>query len=55
MKKKLTILAAFLLALPVSAQTDGELEQMVEQTLRQMTLEEKSCQVATLYGSGRVI
>ena len=41
MKKKLTILAAFLLALPVSAQTDGELEQMVEQTLRQMTLEEK--------------
>lgn len=35
MKKKLTILAAFLLALPVSAQTDGELEQMVEQTLRQ--------------------
>ena len=42
MKKKLTILAAFLLALPVSAQTDGELEQMVEQTLRQMTLEEKA-------------
>ena len=41
MKTTLTILATFLLALTLSAQTEREMEEMVEQTLRQMTLEEK--------------
>lgn len=31
------------------------LEQRVQDLLRQMTLEEKTCQMATLYGSGRVL
>ena len=31
------------------------LEERVQDLLSQMTLEEKSCQMATLYGSGRVL
>ena len=31
------------------------IEDRVEDLLRQMTLEEKSCQLATLYGCGRVL
>ena len=33
----------------------AKLEDRVEDLLRQMTVEEKTCQMATLYGSGRVL
>ena len=33
----------------------ADMEARVEDLLRQMTLEEKTCQLATLYGSGRVL
>lgn len=33
----------------------AKLEDRVEDLLRQMTMEEKTCQMATLYGSGRVL
>ena len=33
----------------------ADMEARVEDLLRQMTLEEKTCQLATLYGSGRIL
>ncbi len=35
--------------------SEAPLEKRVQDLLSQMTLEEKSCQMATLYGSGRVL